>query len=138
PRSDQDVLAHPIEHVRPPSPRPAWSLRSAVRSHNAVSPNPLLECCRHVTMGGCSAGVHSRQMPEEVCRVSVLPGAEPFQFQPETLARPVGVVLCHGFTGCPQSLRPWGEYLRDAGFAVDCPLLPGHGTRWQDMNATRW
>jgi carboxylesterase len=70
--------------------------------------------------------------------VSVLPGAEPFQYLPDTPARPVGVVLCHGFTGCPQSLRPWGEHLRDAGFAVDCPLLPGHGTRWQDMNGTRW
>jgi carboxylesterase len=69
--------------------------------------------------------------------VSVLPGAEPFQFDPEGRAA-VGVVLCHGFTGCPQSMRGWGEHLRDAGFAVACPRLPGHGTRWQDMNATRW
>ena len=81
--------------------------------------------------------------------MSVLPGAEPFLFEPPADAgapagaaaeprAPVGVVLCHGFTGTPQSLRPWGEHLRDAGFTVHCPRLPGHGTRWQDMNATRW
>jgi carboxylesterase len=80
--------------------------------------------------------------------VSVLPGAEPFLFEPGPEAArdgtsPVppgqaGVVLCHGFTGSPQSLRPWGEYLRDAGLTVHCPRLPGHGTRWQDMNVTRW
>jgi carboxylesterase len=35
-------------------------------------------------------------------------------------------------------MRAWGEYLRDAGIAVSAPLLPGHGTRWQDMNRTRW
>jgi carboxylesterase len=33
------------------------------------------------------------------------------------------------------SMRPWGEHLAAAGFAVRCPLLPGHGTRWQDANA---
>jgi carboxylesterase len=70
--------------------------------------------------------------------VSVLPGAEPFHFEPEGGAAAVGVILCHGFTGSPQSMRGWGEHLRDAGFAVTCPRLPGHGTRWQDMNATRW
>ncbi len=70
--------------------------------------------------------------------MSVLPGAEPFEFVPDGGVATVGVVLCHGFTGSPQSMRPWGEHLRDAGFAVTCPRLPGHGTRWQDMNATRW
>lgn len=46
------------------------------------------------------------------------------------------MVLCHGFTGSPASLRGWGEELAGAGFSVRIPLLPGHGTRWQDMNAT--
>jgi carboxylesterase len=31
-------------------------------------------------------------------------------------------------------MRPWGEHLAAEGFAVRCPLLPGHGTRWQDCN----
>ena len=62
----------------------------------------------------------------------VLPGAEPF----ELAGGDVGALLCHGFTGTPQSMRPWGEHLAAAGLSVSCPLLPGHGTRWQDMNRT--
>jgi carboxylesterase len=74
-----------------------------------------------------------------VVLVAVLPGAEPFALEPEAAGDPTaGVVLCHGFTGSPQSMRPWGEALRSAGFPVRCPRLPGHGTRWQDLNATRW
>ncbi|MDQ6873548.1 MAG: alpha/beta fold hydrolase [Actinomycetota bacterium] len=67
----------------------------------------------------------------------LMPGAEPFALDgaPDST---VGAVLCHGFTGTPQSMRPWGEHLAGAGIAVRCPRLPGHGTRWQDMNATRW
>ncbi|RCV55290.1 alpha/beta hydrolase [Marinitenerispora sediminis] len=62
----------------------------------------------------------------------LLPGAAPFRHD----GGPVGVLLCHGFTGSPQSLRPWAQHLAAAGLTVDLPLLPGHGTRWQDMNAT--
>jgi carboxylesterase len=64
----------------------------------------------------------------------VLPGAEPFRAE----GGPVGVLLCHGFTGSPQSLRPWAEHLAAAGLTVSLPRLPGHGTRWQEMNLTRW
>jgi carboxylesterase len=64
----------------------------------------------------------------------VLPGAEPFRFD----GGPTGVLLCHGFTGSPQSLRPWGERLASAGLTVRCPRLPGHGTRWQELNLTGW
>ena len=67
-------------------------------------------------------------------RVAVLPGAEPLHHDGGS----VGVLLCHGFTGCPQSLRPWAEYLIAAGLSVSLPLLPGHGTTWQDMNRSRW
>jgi carboxylesterase len=51
---------------------------------------------------------------------------------------PVGAVLCHGFTGMPGSMRPWAEGLAAAGLTVRVPLLPGHGTRWQDANQVRW
>lgn len=51
---------------------------------------------------------------------------------------PVGVLLVHGFTGTPQSLRPWAEHLADAGFTVSLPRLPGHGTHWRELNATQW
>ncbi len=48
----------------------------------------------------------------------------------------VGVLLIHGFTGAPGSLRAWAEHLAGQGYTVRLPLLPGHGTRWQDMNRT--
>lgn len=51
---------------------------------------------------------------------------------------PVGVLLVHGFTGTPQSMRPWAEHLAQAGFTVSLPRLPGHGTDWRDLNATEW
>ena len=70
----------------------------------------------------------------------LMPGAEPFAFDPPASGDGggIGVVLSHGFTGSPQSMRPWGEHLAAAGFTVRGPRLPGHGTRWQDMRATRW
>ncbi|MDP3972729.1 MAG: alpha/beta fold hydrolase [Candidatus Nanopelagicales bacterium] len=49
-----------------------------------------------------------------------------------------GVIVCHGFTGSPKSVRPWAEYLSSHGLTVRAPRLPGHGTRWQDMNVTTW
>src|SRR5260370_12641590 len=61
-------------------------------------------------------------------------GAEPFFAD----GGPVGMVLCHGFSGTRQSLGPWAETLAAAGFAVALPRLPGHGTRWPDMNVTTW
>ncbi|MEU5277641.1 alpha/beta hydrolase [Streptomyces asoensis] len=64
----------------------------------------------------------------------VLPGAEPYRHE----GGEVGVLLCHGFTGSPQSLRPWARYLAGQGLTVSLPLLPGHGTRWQDMAPTGW
>ena len=64
----------------------------------------------------------------------VLPGAEPFRHE----GGEAGVLLCHGFTGSPQSLRPGAQYLSEHGLTVSLPLLPGHGTRWQDMALTGW
>ena len=50
----------------------------------------------------------------------------------------IGVLVVHGFTGSPASMRPWAEDLAARGYAVEMPLLPGHGTRWQDMNRVTW
>lgn len=50
----------------------------------------------------------------------------------------VGVLLCHGFTGSPASMRPWAEFLARHGYSVRLPLLPGHGSTWQEMNRTTW
>ncbi|HMG30923.1 MAG TPA: alpha/beta fold hydrolase [Jiangellaceae bacterium] len=64
----------------------------------------------------------------------IVPGAEPYRHD----GGPTGVLLCHGLTGSPASLRPWAEHLAAAGLTVEVPLLPGHGTTWQELNATRW
>jgi carboxylesterase len=50
----------------------------------------------------------------------------------------VGVLVCHGFTGSPHSVRPWAEHLAQHGWSVSLPLLPGHGTDWRDCNRTTW
>jgi len=66
--------------------------------------------------------------------VAPLPSAEPFTAD----GGPVGVVVSHGFTGNPSSMRPWADHLAAAGFSVRLPLLPGHGGTWQQTNETRW
>jgi len=62
----------------------------------------------------------------------MMAGAEPF----EAAGGPIGVLLCHGFTGSPETLRPWAEYLAGQGLSVSLPRLPGHGTTWQDLART--
>lgn len=64
----------------------------------------------------------------------VLPGAEPFLHEGGTTA----VLLSHGFTGSPVSIRAWAEYLAEHGHTVSVPLLPGHGTTWQELNRSTW
>jgi carboxylesterase len=64
----------------------------------------------------------------------LMPGAEPYSHD----GGDTGVLLLHGFTGSPKSMKPWGEFLAAHGYTVRVPRLPGHGTRWQDMNITTW
>ncbi len=55
-----------------------------------------------------------------------------------TGGRRIGVLLSHGFTGSPASMRPWAQYLAERGYGVELPLLPGHGTTWQELNTKTW
>jgi carboxylesterase len=64
----------------------------------------------------------------------VMPHAEPLIID----GGRVGVLLSHGFTGSPASMKPWGQYLAERGFTVRVPRLPGHGTRWSDLNRVGW
>jgi carboxylesterase len=50
----------------------------------------------------------------------------------------LGVLVLHGFTGSPVSVRPLAELLSKRGFAVEMPRLPGHGTRPLDLLPTRY
>jgi carboxylesterase len=64
----------------------------------------------------------------------IMPGCEPWSAP----GGPHGALVVHGFTGNPQSLRGLAEALHDAGYAVELPLLPGHGTAVDDMIETGW
>jgi carboxylesterase len=51
------------------------------------------------------------------------------------------VALFHGFTSGPLSVADWAHALAAAGADVEVPLLPGHGTRWEDLErvtAAEW
>ena len=64
----------------------------------------------------------------------MLEGAEPFS----ATGGPNGALVLHGFTGCPQSMRGLAQAFAGAGFSVELPLLPGHGSCVEDMVPTRW
>ncbi len=49
-----------------------------------------------------------------------------------------GVLLLHGFTASPVEVKLIGEYLHQRGFTVSGPLLPGHGTTIEEINACTW
>jgi carboxylesterase len=51
---------------------------------------------------------------------------------------PHGALVLHGFTGNPQSMRGLAEAFARAGFTVELPRLPGHGTTIDDMTTTTW
>jgi carboxylesterase len=70
--------------------------------------------------------------------VPVLPGAEPFSHDAAGPSGEIGVLLSHGFTGSPRSMRPWAEHLAAQGHTVRLPRLPGHGTSWPELNRTRF
>lgn len=71
-------------------------------------------------------------------QLPVVAGAEPFSADGTGDNGRVGVLVSHGFTGSPFSMRPWAQHLADAGYTVRAPRLPGHGTTWQDLNRTKW
>jgi len=65
----------------------------------------------------------------------VLPGAEPMSHEGTT---GTGVLVLHGFTGNPSSMRGIAESMAGLGHHVEMPRLPGHGTTIDDMIVTGW
>jgi len=74
-------------------------------------------------------------LTQEGTSTRLIPGAEAFRFD---AGGPAGVLLQHGFTGSPASLRPLGEWLAERGVSSVGPRLPGHGTTWQELETTTW
>jgi carboxylesterase len=75
------------------------------------------------------------KLPEQMSSAVVDPAAAPYHGGPEGRAA-AGVLLIHGFTGSPNSMRAWAEHLVADGFRVALPRLPGHGTSWQELAMT--
>lgn len=67
-----------------------------------------------------------------------MPGAEALSYPGSGASARTGVLVVHGLTSTPQTMRPVAEHLGGLGYAVEAPRLPGHGTRWQDMARTRY
>jgi carboxylesterase len=74
-------------------------------------------------------------MSEHVDQSPVLPGAEPWSHVGSSAH---GALCIHGFTGNPSSMRGVAEAFAAAGYHVELPRLPGHGTDVSDMLGTRW
>ncbi len=51
---------------------------------------------------------------------------------------PVGVLLLHGLTATTAEVRPLAHILQGKGYTVAGPLLPGHGTKPEDLNRVTW
>ena len=71
---------------------------------------------------------------------AVRPGAEAWSHTAAdpTQGRAPGALVVHGFTGNPSSLRTLAQAFAAAGFHVELPRLPGHGTTVEDMLTTGW
>ncbi|MFA9429255.1 alpha/beta hydrolase [Egicoccus sp. AB-alg2] len=65
-------------------------------------------------------------------------GAEPWTSRGTGERADIGIVVTHGFTGNPLATRPIGQWFAAEGYAVEVPLLPGHGTSVRDLGATRY
>ena len=65
---------------------------------------------------------------------AIKPGCESYS----AVGGPFGVLVLHGFTGSTATLRSLGERLAGAGFSVELPCLPGHGSNVEDLMATTW
>ena len=71
---------------------------------------------------------------------ALIPGAEPWSFTPQSHngSSRYGALVIHGLTSNPDSMRAIATSLGAAGFHVELPLLPGHGTVMEDLIPIRW
>lgn len=59
---------------------------------------------------------------------------EPFTYE----GSQTGVLLLHGFTATTAEVRLLADRLRVSGYTIHAPLLPGHGTKPEDLNKTNY
>jgi carboxylesterase len=107
---------------------PAAATEAAVASAPTEAAAPAVDVAPSGEPTGTSGAAGSPTV--EPVAASVAPD------QPAPLTPTAGVLLLHGFGGSPNSVRPLGQALADAGYSVSIPRLPGHGTRWKDLGQT--
>jgi len=66
--------------------------------------------------------------------MKLMKGASPFYYKRGKKS----VLLLHGFSSTPQELKELGKYLANEGITIYAPLLPGHGTKPEDMLTVSW
>ena len=69
-----------------------------------------------------------------MAELKVWDDAQPFSFKGNS----TGVLVIHGFTGCTQSMLPYGKAMAARGYTVLGPRLPGHGTTLEDMASRKY
>lgn len=77
---------------------------------------------------------YNKITPEDAMIKLMQDAMTPFEWQPTTPGEPeVAVLLIHGLLDCPFSYREIARHLCDQGMLVRAMLLPGHGTRPDDL-----
>lgn len=66
-------------------------------------------------------------------QAKILAANKPFELKPETPTNK-GILLIHGLLSCPLAMHDMANHLKAQGFLVRSILLPGHGTRPQDLS----
>jgi esterase/lipase/carbon monoxide dehydrogenase subunit G len=106
---------------------------------------PAMPPPAETTTGATAATSTGRPAPASAAAVAA-PGSAPQAPDDAAAAEPpvpaatpvAAVLLLHGYGGSPNSLRPLGQALAQAGYAVSLPRLPGHGSRWKELGHTGW
>lgn len=65
----------------------------------------------------------------------IIENAHPFFLEGKS---DVAFLIIHGFTGTPYNVKPIGEYFHNKGHTCLGILLPGHGTKVEDLVPTRF
>ena len=132
---------HQGEHRHDSCPRIAVCLPDAPRARRAHTSLAVRVSVRRVLVhSGTGYAAHLLRCPSadrhSAMTHPIIPGAEPWSHV-ATDGAP-GALCIHGFTGNPGSMRGVAEAFAAAGFHVELPMLPGHGTHMDDMLPTGW
>lgn len=64
----------------------------------------------------------------------LMPGAEPIFLK----GSETGILFIHGFTGSAYEGKDFAAYFAEKGYTIWVPLLPGHGTKPDDLIDVSW